>query len=89
MENVLNNESKIYIENYIGKLNEIDLKKINRHCKRFNTNSICAWYSDWEDFCSDWCHEIGYTRTQARELLHGGKGEFQILKNIGILRYEI
>ncbi len=52
----------------------------------YNINDIDD-YSDWEDFCSDWCNEnIGYTRTQARKLLHGGKGEFVIFSNREIIR---
>lgn len=87
---MINKDSKEYVEKYIGRpLTECEIKKIESHYKRYNTNSICAWYLDWEDFCSDWCDNIGYTRTEARKLLHGGKGEFKIVKNIGILRFEI
>lgn len=71
-------------------LDEEKTKKVIKHCKRYNIEpNVCAYYEDWEDFCSDWCDDIGYTRTDARELLHGGKGEFQIFKNWGILRFSI
>lgn len=33
--------------------------------------------------------DCGYTRTEARQLLYGGKGEFMILKNFGILRFSL
>ena len=47
-------------------------------------------YSDWEDFCSDWCDGCGYTRTEARKLYHGGIGEFVNLPNgNGIVRFVI
>lgn len=66
-------------------------KKIVAHCTRYRIRNkrICAWYADWEDFCSDWCDEVGYTRTQARELLHGGRGEFMQIKGFGILRFDM
>ena len=51
---------------------------------------ICAWYSDWEDFCSDWCDDCGYTMTEARKLYHGGIGEFMKLPDgNGIVRFVI
>ena len=88
---MLNEESKKYVENYIGrKLTSQELNSIQKHCKKYNTSSICAWYEDWEDFCSDWCSDdIGFTRSEARKLLHGGEGEFQKINTIGILRFEI
>lgn len=83
-------EDKNYVENQLGrKLKEDEVKKINRHQKRYDLNSICAYYYDWNDFCSDWCDDIGYTKKQARDLLHGGKGEFKIIEGLGILRFEI
>ena len=64
-------------------------EKIEKHARRYNINpEICAWYSDWEDFCSDWCDNLGYTRTEARKILHGGIGEFmKFPKNLGIVRF--
>ena len=87
---MLKEESKKYIEHHIGRsLTNEELNSIQRHCKRYNTSRVCAWYKNWEDFCSDWCSDIGYTKTEARELLHGGEGEFKIVKTIGILRFDI
>lgn len=87
---MLNLEDKEYLENLISRnLTDEEITKINRHLKRYNLNSVCAYYYDWDDFCSDWCDEIGYTKTQARALLHGGKGEFKVVKDLGILRFEI
>lgn len=79
-----------YLSKYITITKDID-KKIKRHIKRYNLeNTICAWYANWEDFCSDWCDECGYTRTEARKLYHGGKGEFMLLPdNNGIIRFVI
>ncbi|HCL4479928.1 TPA: hypothetical protein N2D99_001995 [Clostridium botulinum] len=76
------------IDDYMDKITGEQKKVLIKHCNRYEINpEICAWYSDWEDFCSDWCNEnIGYTRTQARKLLHGGKGEFVIFSNREIIR---
>lgn len=81
-------KTKEYLSQYI-KFDETIEKAINNHKKRYSEcGEVCAWYADWEDFCSDWCDECGYTRTQARELLHGGKGEFMELPNCnGIIRF--
>lgn len=88
---MLNIEDIEYLENMSNlKVNEELKKKIEKHMKRFNLyNGICAYYYDWNDFCTDWCDDIGYTRTEAKKLLHGGIGEFQIIKDLGIIRYTI
>ena len=77
-----------YLSKYI-KLTETIKQKIERHARRYNIKAeICAWYLDWEDFCSDWCDDCGYTRTAARKLLHGGNGEFMYLPDgYGIVRF--
>lgn len=82
-----------YLASYIPVDKELE-KKIEWHRKRYNfslESSICAYYSDWEDFCSDWCSkEIGCTRTEARQLLHSKTGEFMVLpNNRGIIRFVI
>lgn len=83
-------ECKTYIEFNIGRaLSENEIKAINRHMKKYNVSRICAWYEDWNDFCSDWCDEIGYSKSEARKKLHNGSGEFQTIKCLGILRYSI
>jgi len=80
-------EDIVYPEMY-PELDELKKKKIIAHCNRYGIYpEICAYYYDWEDFCSDWCDEIGYTRTEAREKLHGGNGEFMIFKGWGIIRF--
>ena len=72
-------ESIEYLSDYICVSKDV-IRAIQRHAKRYGIMpGICAWYLDWEDFCSDWCDQCGYTRTQARKLLHGGIGEFQVL----------
>ncbi len=38
---------------------------------------------------ADWCDDCGYTRTQARKIYHGGKGEFCTFKNGEIVRLAI
>ena len=79
-----------YLSGYI-KLTEAIKQKIEKHAQRYNIKAeICAWYSDWEDFCSDWCDDCGYTRTEARKLYHGGIGEFMKLPDgNGIVRFVI
>lgn len=74
---------------YLSRFLEL-ISKINAHKKRYNLiGEICAYYSDWKDFCSDWCNPpISYTRAEARELLHNKTGEFMILPNkLGIIRF--
>lgn len=84
----MDNESFAYLSKYIDVTDEVR-RKINKHAKKYGIKpDICAWYADWEDFCSDWCDNLGYTRTQARKLLHGGIGEFIILPcDKGIVRF--
>lgn len=83
-------KSKRYLEQYITVSNPI-LTKICRHAKRYQISAeICAWYADWEDFCSDWCKNLGYTRTEARKILHGDNGEFMKLpEEKGIVRFTL
>lgn len=82
-------KSKEYLSQYVKLTDELE-KKIVRHMERYNAGEICAWYEDWEDFCSDWCDGIGYTRTEARNKLHGGIGEFMILPDgNGIIRFDV
>ena len=79
-----------YLSTYI-KLTDKIKQKIESHARRYNIKAeICAWYSDWEDFCSDWCDCCGYTRTEVRKLYHGGIGEFMKLPDgNGIVRFVI
>ena len=76
-----------YLAHYMT-IDETIINKINTHCKRYDTYTICAWYEDLEDFFSDWCG-IGYTRTEARKIYYGGQGEFQTFPNGNIIRYVI
>lgn len=86
----MDKESIDYLNNYINVTEEIK-QKINRHARRYGIKAtICAWYQDWKDFCSDWCDDIGYNKTEARKLLHGGIGEFMYLPDgYGIVRFVI
>lgn len=79
-----------YLSEYITVTDDLK-EKIEKHARRYNINSeICAWYSDWGDFYSDWCNNLGYTKTEARKILHGGIGEFMKLpKNLGIVRFTL
>ena len=79
-----------YLSGYINVTDEVK-EKIEKHAKRYGIKSeICAWYADWNDFCSDWCDNLGYTKTEARDLLHGGIGEFMTLPDgNGIIRFSL
>lgn len=83
-------KSEEYLRQYI-KLTDNLKQKIEAHAARYHIKAeICAWYSDWEDFCSDWCDICGYSRTEARKLYHGGIGEFMKLpEGNGIVRFAI
>lgn len=81
--------SKRYLSQYIQIEDNITLA-IGKHAMRYMLHGdICAYYKDMEDFFSDWC-SIGYTRTEARKLLHSGHGEFMKLPdNLGYIRFAI
>lgn len=84
----MDKKSEEYLRQYI-KLTDNLKQKIEAHAARYHIKAeICAWYSDWEDFCSDWCDICGYSRTEARKLYHGGIGEFMKLpEGNGIVRF--
>ena len=78
---------KEQINDYLNKITDEQARKLIRHCNRYIIEpNICAWYDNMEDFFSDWCDAVGYTRTQARKLYHGGKGEFCTFANGEIIR---
>lgn len=59
----MDKKSEEYLRQYI-KLTDTIKQKIEAHAARYHIKAeICAWYSDWEDFCSDWCDICGYSRT--------------------------
>ena len=82
-------KSKEYLSRYIT-ITEDLLLAIGKHAMRYVLKSdICAYYTDLEDFFSDWTG-IGYTRTEARVLLHSGMGEFfKLPDNLGYVRFAI
>jgi len=84
----MNKHGKEYLNKHIFITAAIE-KKIIAHAKRYNiSGDICAYYHDWEDFCSDWCDGCGYSRSEARMIFHGGIGEFMKLPdNLGIIRF--
>lgn len=86
----MDKKSEEYLRQYI-KLTDNLKQKIEAHAARYHIKAeICAWYSDWEDFCSDWCDICGYSRTEARKLYHGGIGKFMKLpEGNGIVRFAI
>lgn len=89
----MDKKSEEYLRQYI-KLTDTIKQKIEAHAARYHIKAeICAWYSDWEDFCSDWCDICGYSRTEARKLYHGGIGDFLVTglteENFGSLSDEL
>lgn len=55
----MDKKSEEYLRQYI-KLTDALKQKIEAHAARYHIKAeICAWYSDWEDFCSDWCDICG------------------------------
>lgn len=82
-------KSKEYLSRYITLTEEL-LLAIGKHAMRYILHGdICAYYTDIEDFMSDWTG-IGYTRTEARSLMHEGTGEFfKLPNNLGYVRFTI
>lgn len=85
----LSKRSRDYLSQYLKLTDEL-LLAIGKHAMRYVLKSdICAYYTDLEDFMLDWTG-IGYTRTEARALLHGGMGEFfKLPDNLGYVRFTI
>lgn len=85
----LSESSKRYLSQYIQITDDLTFI-IGKHAMRYVLHGdICAYYRDMEDFFSDWC-SIGYTRTEARKLMHSGHGEFMKLPdNLGYIRFAI
>lgn len=85
----LSKRSRDYLSQYVALTDSIILA-IGKHAMRYALHGdVCAYYTDLEDFFSDWT-SIGYTRTEARELLHGGKGEFfKLPDNLGYIRFAV
>ena len=81
--------SKRYLSQYIHLTDKITLA-IEKHATKYDIHGdICAYYKDLEDFFTEWC-SIGYTRTEARKLMHGGYGEFMKLPdNLGYIRFAV
>ena len=78
----MDKKSEEYLSQYIKLIDKIK-QKIESHANRYNIRAeICAWYSDWKDFCSDWCDGCGYTRTEARKFMNLPNGN-------GIIRFVI
>lgn len=83
----LSKRSRDYLSQYITLTDQIVLA-VGKHAMRYTLHGdTCAYYANLEDFFSDWT-SIGYTRTEARALLHGGKGEFfKLPDNLGYIRF--
>lgn len=86
----MKNNYKDMVNDYQNRISEDQAISLLKFCKKYGVEPvICAWYEDWEDFCSDWCDYIGYSRTEARAKLHGGVGEFKIFSDGTICRIEM
>ena len=67
---------------YQNRLTDSQKRNLILHCNRYSIKpEISAWYDNWKDFCSDWCDNLGYTRTEASKILSGGFGEFVVFTN--------
>jgi hypothetical protein len=74
------------IDDYQNRLSDEKIKKLLRHCNKHSiAPEICAWYDDMADFFEDWCG-IGYTKTQARDVMRNNKDEFCKFANGEIVR---
>ena len=81
----LSEDSRKYLSRYIELTDDI-LLSIGKHAMRFQIPcEICAHYTDMEDFFSDWT-ALGYSRTEARKLMHGGIGDIRGVI-VGVLIY--
>lgn len=85
----LSKSSRDYLSQYIVLTDKV-LLAIGKHAMRYQIPcEICAHYTDMEDFFSDWC-ALGYSRTEARKLMHEGNGEFMRLPDgLGYVRFAI
>lgn len=85
----LSKSSRDYLSQYIDLTDKV-LLAIGKHAMRYQIPcEICAHYTDMEDFFSDWC-ALGYSRTEARKLMHEGNGEFMRLPDgLGYVRFAI
>ncbi len=85
----MDKESIGYLSGYVN-VTEKMKQKIENHVKKYKIEGpVIAWYKDMNDFYSDWC-ALGYTKTEARKLLHGGIGEFmQLPEGNGIIRFAL
>ena len=84
---MLNTYTLDVIDDYQNRLTESNKKLLIRHCNKHNiTPVICAWYDNMQDFYSDWVDDLGYSKSQARELLSNNRDEFKIFSNKEIVR---
>lgn len=82
-------KNRRYLSQHIPLTDDVILA-IGKHAMRYALRGdICAYYIDMEDFFSDLC-KIGYSRTEARSLMHNRTGEFMRLPdNLGYIRFII
>lgn len=50
---------------------------------------VIAYYRNYEDFRHEWCDQLGYSESEADEILKSDSGEFQMIDDFGIIRYAI
>lgn len=83
-------EEVVNYPSWYPKLDEDKMHHIIEHCEKYNLEpDICAYYKDWNDFCSDWCDGLGFTENEAKEMLYSNTGEFLIFENWGIIRFTL
>jgi len=80
------------IDDYQNRLTDEQKDIVLEHCKENSIKPIiCAWYDDMDDFYSDWCDEVGYSKEYADALYSHGSdsGEFLSFSDKAIVRFSL
>lgn len=64
-------------------------EQLLEHSAKYRVYRVIAWYRDMNDFYSDWDIHCNYTTEEADELIRSNPAEFQLVEDLGILRYEV
>lgn len=76
------------IDDYQNRLTDEQTEKVVAHANAFGIDpNICAWYDDMDDFYSDWCDEIGYSKEEADALMCNNPDEFLTFEDGSIARF--
>jgi len=76
------------IDDYQNRLTKEQSDKVIEHCNEYDIKpNICAWYDNLEDFYSDWCGELNYSKEEADSLLADNPNEFLTFSDGSIVRF--